>query len=48
MEEGVIVLSYCILLICATTFFFYEYLYCASITLYTEEDSHQGSKRLYL
>jgi len=47
MEGDAIVLSHCILLIRATTFFD-EYLYYASTTLYTEEDPHQGSKRLFI
>jgi len=48
MEGGAIVLSHhCNLLICATTFID-EDLYCISTTLYTEEDPHQGSNRLYL
>jgi len=47
MEGGAIVPSHhCILLIRVTTFID-EDLCISSKTLYTKEDSHQGSKRLY-
>jgi len=52
MEEGMIVLSHhCILLIRVMTFIDEDLYYTICIilsTLYTEEDPHQGLKRLYL
>jgi len=48
MERGMIIPSHhCILLIRLTTFID-EDLCIISKTLYTEEDPHQGSKRLYV
>jgi len=46
MEGGAIARSHCILLIRATILM--NICIVPSTTLYTEEDPHQGSKRLYL
>jgi len=48
MEGGAIVLSHYSILSIHVTTFTDEVFVPSRISLYTEEDAHQGSKRLYI